>query len=295
MKKYYKKAKLVIVLGGILLFTSLIYLYTRLKEHFVDRPDVPNVPDLPAIPSVELERKRTIIFLTGEQTANFLRLDKDAYVKKMSKADLFARQAKTSDDYIKIITKCTRELTFTPDETEKLIKCTRQADDFLMQSTYLIDGKLVAKIPWKLALSCDAYEEGLPHTRDDIIFLSRETIKQTDEQLVSTLIHEKVHIFQRQNKLYMDRLLQTLGYKESIYPSSDARFALRRSNPDITDVIYVNPETNKEMVFLYKTDKPESIDAVYQDQFIEHPYEKMAYDIANRYLQGYLRGLVKQL
>jgi hypothetical protein len=242
---------------------------------------------------------RTIIFLSDQQTAEFLHKDRDGYVKKMSKADLFARQAKSTSDYVRMITNTGCCLSFEPLQRDKLIKCTEMADKFFASNTnginnYIEDGSLLVQIPWKLAFVCDKYEEGLPHTRDDVIFLSPDTIKQPDNQLVSTLIHEKVHIFQRQHKAYMDKLLFTLGYQIA-GSSNDPRYVLKRSNPDINDIVYINPENRKEMIFLYKSEKPESIDEVFKDQIMEHPYEKMAYDIANKYLQQYLKDIVKNL
>ena len=90
----------------------------------------------------------------------------------------------------------------------------------------------------------------------------------------------------------MKELLDHLGYKEctNTHP-------LKRSNPDINDKTYVNPCTNKEMVFEYRSEKPNSISDIYDGNIpgSEHPYEQMAYDIANAYHQEYLRDVIKFL
>lgn len=286
MKKLSKKMFMFFIIAvAVLLFSLFLYTRDAKRDHYDNKQGDATM--------------RTIILLSDQQTAEFLRNDKDQYVKKMSKPDLFARQAKTNNDYIKIISDANCCMTFNPQQRDKLIRCTDMADKFFatsqrLLSNYLTDSTQVAQIPWKLALVCDKYEEGLPHTREDVIFLSPDILKQTDNELVSTLIHEKVHIFQRQNKEYMDTLVQTLGYRIAS-SANDPKYILKRSNPDINDTVYINPENGKEMIFIYKSEKPESIDEVFKDQIMEHPYEKMAYDIANKYLQQYLKDIVKNL
>lgn len=234
-----------------------------------------------------------ISFLPPQDVALFLKQDRDKYVQQMSTADLYARKCKTVPEYIDKISKCT--LVFEPDERKTLVRCAHIADKFLLDYQYnIIHGKDIAKIPWKFALICNEYEEGLPHTREDIIFLSRSNIIGNDENIISTLIHEKVHIYQRYHPHIMKKVMERMGYTKS---KSNLKYVLKRSNPDITDIIYVNPHTGREMVFVYRTATPYGITDVYDGsvQSIEHPYEQIAYDIANVYLQQYLKSIVNQL
>jgi hypothetical protein len=281
MKRYLTKStKLIGLLIVSTIVLSVLACYSSLKKPKQKNTDL-------------YDNMRTIIFMTEQQTNEFLMKDSDGYVKQMTSSDLFARQAKTHDEYIKMISKCGQ--TFTPAETDKLVQCTRQADEFFASSGYIIDGKLLQKITWKLALICGTYEEGIPHTREDVIFLSRDIVKYTSEDLTSILIHEKVHIFQRYNEEYMTELLVRLGYHVAGSTSGDPRYLLRRSNPDINDTVYINPETGREMIYLYRIDKPEFIDDVIKGADMEHPYEKIAYDIGNKYLQRYLKDIVGKL
>ena len=147
----------------------------------------------------------------------------------------------------------------------------------------------VSKLPWKFACTMNfkqyEYEEGFPHTREDIIFLSSKIINnhiavyEEDENLTSTLIHEKIHIFQRKNPHIMNNFLKDQGYKEC-----NIKIENKRSNPDIDDKIYRSPASKECMYFNYRSSTPTKINDVFQSNHSEeHPYEKMAYDIANEY------------
>jgi hypothetical protein len=235
----------------------------------------------------------SITFLTAEESAMFLQHDRDGYVKNLTKADLHARRSQTPKEYLEKITKCT--FSFQASERNILTRCAYVADRFLEHYKYdIIDCIEIANIPWKFALICDQYEEGLPHTRENIIFLSKSSLIGSEENIVSTLIHEKVHIYQRHNTEIMDKVLASKGYTIC---NSPEKYQLRRSNPDITDTVYINPYTGKKMIFIYKSDKPSGINDVYDGSIhsIEHPYEQIAYDIANAYLQIYLQRIVKEL
>jgi len=114
---------------------------------------------------------------------------------------LYARKSNDYNDYISKITKCAS--TFTNLEKSKLIRCAKLADNFLKSYIYYnkIQGSDIARIPWKFAMTrknnYNQYEEGLPHTREDVIFLAEYVINdniatsEDDMILVSTLIHEK--------------------------------------------------------------------------------------------------------
>jgi hypothetical protein len=230
------------------------------------------------------------IFLSDKETSAFLLTDKDNYVKNMTAADLFARKSSSHSEYIQKIKGTT--LSFSEDDKNKLVKCTQIADMYLYKrsqksKTDIYDifdiYKQIADIsPWKFALTSTQYEEGLPHTREDVIFISTNLINKLDDekQIVNTIIHEKVHIFQRLNKTLMDKqIIPAMGYIVS--PLSDNLIKLRRSNPDINNSVYYDPITERPIIFTYRSEKPTSINDVNAAGSVEHPYEKMAYHIAN--------------
>lgn len=239
-----------------------------------------------------LDIKHNIKFLSAKETADFILKDDDNYVKNMSSADLYARKASTADEYKMNASKYT--LDFTADYKQKLIKCTKKADEFLRSHKYknILDCNKIAKLKWCFALTDTYYEEGLPHTRKDLIFLSTNVIKYDDIPLITTLIHEKVHIYQKLYEKEMGTLLQNLGYieKSMVSPS------LKRSNPDINNKIYYDTNTDQLMLSTYKSNKPNSISDVQNtDHSFEHPYEKMAYDIANDYTRHYWKNVTSKI
>lgn len=233
-----------------------------------------------------------ILFLTSNETAIFLKEDNDRYVQKMSDVDLYARKSKSPSEYINKITRCAT--TFSDVEKAKLSRCSQKADEFLKSHKYnnTIDCKEIAKLKWKFALTQKngtfEYEEGLPHTRSDVIFLSRYTINEdiarntNDNVLTSTLIHEKVHIFQRyNNKLMSDMMKKTYTVATQI---DEKELKWKRCNPDTDDKNYYNNTNNELMLFMYTSSTPKGISDISSKNYaIEHPYETMAYDIANEF------------
>jgi hypothetical protein len=100
-----------------------------------------------------------VIFKSKEEIQLFIINDRDDYIKNMSIYDLRARKVKSHEEYINIIV--TNILDFNSNQKEKLIRCSKKA------SNYFNNNK-----EWKFALISSVYEEGFPHTREDIIFLS---------------------------------------------------------------------------------------------------------------------------
>ena len=88
---------------------------------------------------------------------------------------------------------------------------------------------------WVFAFMSNDYEEGLPHTRGNIIFISPIIIEYDKNQLIKTLIHESIHIYQRYNKEIIDNYLKSNGFIAIKNRNSEK---LIRSNPDLDEFIY---------------------------------------------------------
>ena len=119
-----------------------------------------------------------------------------------------------------------------------------------------MDCQKIASIPWVFALTKEnEYEDGLPHTRTNIIFLSTN-VDQTPLKLVSILIHEKIHIYQR---LYPEETMNFLAVHG--YYRWKQRFGVPRirSNPDLDPWIYFNPVSKQPMIAYYTSDTPNNI------------------------------------
>lgn len=239
-----------------------------------------------------------ITFLDYNDTAEFLLKDPDKYISNMTEIDLYARKVSNANEYMYLVAK--NAMSFNIDEKEKLITCAKNADSFFRNyKDEYIDGKEIENISWKFALVNGSkfsntksninlvntakyieYEDGLPHTREDIIFLSKYVLNNDIIDLSNILIHEKIHIYQRYNKEKFDNIIKNMGY----IVSHTNKNKLKRSNPDTNDIIYFDSNTNKEMMCLYRNDKPNSInDVIITDYTMEHPYEQIAYNIADKY------------
>lgn len=233
--------------------------------------------------------KNKVTFLSKKESSLFLKKDNDNYIHDLNNVNLFARKVYSVDEYINKI--CNNTKDFCNKQKSRLIKCCEKADEFLSKFNYMgLNCKYIADINWKFAYTGNDYEEGLPHTRNDIIFLSHYIIGNdvdnniiTNESLISTLIHEKVHIFQRYNPEIMNILIKKMGYEIAhLNEINPELISLRRSNPDINQNIYKNKDGI--LLLFYNSNKPSGINDVYNKISInEHPYEIMAYEIASYY------------
>jgi len=210
-----------------------------------------------------------IIFKTREEIAIFIINDKDDYIKNMSVYDLRARKVRSYEEYISIIS--SNVMDFTEEQKEKLRRCCDKARIFFDN-----------KREWKFGLISSVYEEGFPHTREDIIFLSPFVLNFDDDNLTKTLIHESIHIYQRYNKKAMEEYLIRKGFERI---RRREKGGMIRSNPDLDEFIYRDKE-GVEMVALYNSENPDGIGDIKIESKMEHPFEYMAYEIAEDYYKS---------
>jgi hypothetical protein len=218
-------------------------------------------------------------FLTRDDTSSFFVKDVDGYVESMNDLDVLAQGCKTKLEFLDRISKAADN--FTLKEKWKCKKACTYADDWIrsqMAQYPGIENQKLANIPWKLSLTRGkANEEGLPHTRRDIIFLSDQVLELSPRELARTLVHEKIHVYERMFPADLEIWMQANGYKrykrQSEWPNA-------RSNPDVDGWVYLRPD-GKPTVVLYTTDNPTSIDDVVypgpQHPNTEHPFETLAY------------------
>ena len=243
-------------------------------------------------------------YMSYEETVRFLESDEDRYVANLSALDLYARKVSSKEEYINIIK---GEAThFNKGDKLILDKCTKKADELLrninintigsasnIEYSKYLNYKDIANIKWVLAITRndngEKYEDGLPHTRKNIIFLSQDVLNYSEDEIIKLLIHEKIHIYQRQNDALFKTIIYNMGYVEiSESPTSPAsptvsqdKLKYVRSNPDVNNKIYKNVHTGELMICLYSSDKPKRInDIIIQNYAMEHPYEKIAYEIS---------------
>ena len=111
-------------------------------------------------------------------------------------------------------------------ELERLIKlCNEKINKY----------KSLYDITWKLCKTTKKLEEGMPHTHTDIIFLSDSFFRtNNDESKMITLIHEKLHVYQRKYKEKTEELYNKYNFSKV----EKKKINLRRTNPDLDSYDY---------------------------------------------------------
>ena len=251
-----------------------------------------------SVPFKNGKNEEHLYYMSYEETVRFLESDEDRYVANLSPIDLYARKVASKEEYINIIK---GEAThFNKGDKLMLDKCTKKADELLRNinintissesnlnySKYL-NYKDIANIKWVLAITRNdnggKYEDGLSHTRKNIIFLSQDVLNYSEDEIIKLLIHEKIHIYQRYNEASFKTIIYNMGYAESTDSQEISQDKLKyvRSNPDVNNKIYKNLHTGELMICLYSSDKPKNInDIIIENYAMEHPYEKIAYEIS---------------
>jgi len=255
----------------------------------------------------------TLQFMDSDTTARFLLDDKDKYVQDMSKSDLEARKVICQEAYR--LDAYYAALNFTTEQRALLTKATQEADQFFTRYNGQVtargyagvptaigiigyfDAERARQLPWKLMLVSNVYEDGLPHTRAEYIFISPAVLNQSYRDLVETLIHEKIHIYQRrylQEKVYLsyekkevlltEYMVSKLGFVK-VKRRSEAVCDIR-ANPDVDEWIYRDPKTNQEMFLCYRSSRPTGIGDTIGDVMREHPFEWIAYEISKSYKES---------
>ena len=226
--------------------------------------------------SYEEKFSLNIIFLEKEVLYNILINNKDNYYDTFYVNDFKTRGINNINEYERYIKDSVSTIDY--NDKIKIKKCIRDADIFLESINFeWFNGSKAKKIPWKIGYVIGKlYEFGLPHTRDDIIILSRDNVKNYNiNKLTKTLIHEKVHIYQ---KIYKDDVsIYLLKNKFTKFKKRDEDDNIR-ANPDLDNWIYKDSENNLYTA-IYNNNPKTIEDITYNpinNQSYEHPYEKMA-------------------
>ncbi len=219
---------------------------------------------------------KNIYFLEKDELSDILCLDQDNYYETFYKIDFKVRNIKNIDEYKNMIKKSVCEIN--DDQKNKIINCIKKADEFFSTlNLKWLDGKKMNNIQWKIGcIDGKLYEYGMPHTRNDIIVIPLKSIKN-NKKFVKTLIHEKIHIFQ---KMYPNDINHYINYKQF------SKFKIReendkiRANPDLDNWIY--KRSNNIYMAKYKKNAKTIKDVKYypiNKQSCEHPFEMMAIEI----------------
>ena len=178
-----------------------------------------------------------LIILGREDTLDYIKGLKDNYYDSFTDLDFKARNVESLEDYLRLLS----ETSGPSNEHRDLIRrCVYEidSDEELWSKIGNHDWINVARlraIPWKIGLTPVTYEFGLPHTRGDAIFMP-ELKEGSIEVLKDTLLHEKLHVYQ---KMYPD------DFKRYLNSEGFVRYCKRRdvinvaANPDADEWVYM--------------------------------------------------------
>lgn len=196
------------------------------------------------------------------------------YFDYMSELDMKSRNHKGDrNSYIDAYGKAMQP--FSMEEKQHLRALVRKADQLLKPY------KNINRVPWRFVKLCCIMEGGFPHTQLGYIFLEQSfflTHHWSDENQVTTLIHEKLHVFQRLFPLETNILIQRIwGYRACALHNSkpDAR-----NNPDVNGIIFC--QNGEPSYMAYNNDNPTNLndsEIMGADKY-EHPFERMAYELS---------------
>lgn len=225
--------------------------------------------------SINEDFTNNIKILNKDELQNILINDSDNYYDKFTDLDLSVRNVKSVQEYKKKIFNSPITI---DDELKNIINKQCNLIDLTLKKYKIqgFDGDKASKIGWNIGIVNDKeYEFGLSHTRKNVIIIPKYLI--TMQRLFNTLIHEKIHVYQKLYPEDMEIYLKNNNFKKI----SNINKKYIRANPDITNDIYVNKE-NKLLICQYNSN-PQNISDVTiypinEDKY-EHPYEYMAYTL----------------
>lgn len=167
-----------------------------------------------------------------------------------------------------------------PTQVKQLQDLCRDADARLrnVDVPYFDTFKAMA-IPWRIGfVREEKYEWGWPHTMEDVIILPEAYLQDNPNsdqynRLVRTLVHEKVHVYQRKYPEDMENYLRYNGFER--WRRREPGEKIVRPNPDLDGWVYKQngQAFTTEMIKKISTPDPDP-------QFYEHPFENMAIRIA---------------
>lgn len=204
---------------------------------------------------------------------------KTSFFERLTQYDLIARHAQSNEHYKRFYVNSI--IAFTKEEKEILTD--------LIQKVNLFTRKypLLHKIPWNLVKLSKGVENDYPHTLDGYImlpydFVSKHLLEKgqltTDSKksLVKTLLHEKIHVFQRKYPYETRLLIEDLWEFKPVKENNDS---LRRTNPDTNDTIYERHDSTCFQKYNHQLPTALSDSTINTEcvELYEHPYEQMAY------------------
>ena len=230
---------------------------------------------------IYINTQSNIIILSKKELQNILLSDSDNYYKSFTDLDLKARNVESIDEYKNLI--INSPININNNLKQIIINHINRIDKlFNNYNTIGFNGNKANSIKWIIGIvNNNKYENGFPHTRNNIIIIPKKLI---NKKLISTLIHEKIHIYQ---KIYPDDINKYLKFNNftNFCNKPCGNFNIR-SNPDTDNKIY--SKSNKLFLSIYNKNPKHINDVIYypiNKSKYEHPFEFMAYNIENHIMK----------
>jgi len=225
--------------------------------------------------SINEDFSNNIKILNKNELQEILMNNHDNYYDRFTNLDLSVRNVKSIQEYKNKIFNSPITI---EDKLKNIIykQCNLIDSIFKDYKSVGFDGEKASKINWTIGIIDDKeYEFGLPHTRGNVIIIPRYLI--TIPRLFNTLIHEKIHVYQKMYPDDIDVYLKNYNFKKI----NNINRQYVRANPDITTDLYTDKQ-NKLLICQYNSN-PQNISDVTiypinEDKY-EHPYEYMAYTL----------------
>ena len=216
-----------------------------------------------------------VTILEPFEARDFIQNDVDKYARNMTKADIRARRVFTLEQYISASAANAMNVALSQADKDRVAADCASADAYLTRRgirSWAINAQKLARIPWVIAFTSASpppcspitdvkniplptYEDGLPHTRGwgpnaankpSVIFLPTAFLVWNQYVRVETLIHEKIHVYQRfypqdiafiMSQPFNDRG-QTRWFAEIQKRKDRPEDSNVRSNPDVDEWMY---------------------------------------------------------
>lgn len=228
--------------------------------------------------------KSRLHILSKGDAEHVLQQNADSYYETFTEMDLRMRGVSSVDEYRRLIINCCVEPTVR-DQFRIVwgVMCACVSLCRVRIQNDWFDSIKCAFIPWKIAIVDDThrYENGLSHTRGEVIFITRETLY--DYGITNTMIHEKIHVYQKKYPASIQHYIRKFHFTSDMNRRENAYLNREyvRANPDTNDLIYAD-ENNVLLKAVYEPNAKTIGQVRYtscNSQYCEHPHERMVHDI----------------
>jgi hypothetical protein len=189
-------------------------------------------------------RKTTSIkYLTFDEFANIT--NSSEYFNNMNSYDLQVRKSNNKNEYFKKYQLGYQ--TFTMEQKNILLNIINIIEKKINKY------KNFKNIKWVFVKIDTDLENSFPHTIENVIVLSNKFFYSSTNRQINTIIHEKVHIYQRMYPEYINILYKNWGFDKV-----EVDIDYNRNNPDIK---YYYSYNNNLLIQLYTNNPRELYDS----------------------------------